>query len=1136
MQNNISILIDKLDGFIRKYYKNLLIRGSLLCVSVVLIEYLSIVLLDHYASFDAGVRSFFFYTFVFTFLIALSVWVIDPLIRFYRLGKVISHEQAASIIGEHFSEINDKVLNTLQLHQQNNITSSEVDLISASINQRIKELKPIPFTSAIDLTLNKKYLRFLLPPVFAGLFLIFAAPSILTEGTFRLLNYNSDFAPKAPFSFVIENESLEVVEQSDFELKVKMEGTTIPDQVYIETEQATYRLEKIDKLHFSYKFSNVKNTIKFKLKADDFYSVEHEIKTLPNPSLLSLEVKLDFPRYTGLSAKTIPNSGDITVPEGTQVKWLLKTKNTEQLIIQLPDTSFTLKENSADQFVFSASLFKSGSYTIKTKNKFTQGKEEITYFLNVIPDLSPMIAVDETIDSLSIRRRFFMGEIGDDYGFTKLTFNYRYLETVDSSVTKDLITVDVPINRKTTADQFIYFWDMSNLSISAGDQIEYYFVISDNDGIHGPKSTKSSTRLFRAPTLEEISANTDKNNDQIKSELENALKETQKLNKEIKQIKQEMLEKKTLGWQDKNKLENLLERQQNLQKQIEDIRKQNQMNNQQKSEFTQMDEELLEKQKELDELFEKIMSDDMKKLYEELQKLMDQLEKDKVQENVEKLDMSNKDLEKELDRTLELFKQFELEQKMQDIVDKLDKLSEEQQKLSEESKDKKSDKEELQKKQEELNKKFDDVKKDLEKLNEMNEELENKKDLSNTEEKQNSIDQEMKKSSEELSAGEKKKASESQKKASEEMKDLQNQLSQMMEDMESQQNAEDMDAIRSLLENLIQLSFDQEALMKEISQTSTKDPKYVKLGQQQRKLKDDAKVIEDSLFALSKRQASISPIVNKEMGAINKNMAEALDNIGQRLTPQASSNQQYVMTSLNNLALMLDQALQSMQQQQMKSGGGGACNKPGKPKPGEGQKPGKGKGEGQGESMQSIKKMQEQLAKTLEDLKKQLEEGGKNPGNKPGQGGSGKNGMPGLSKELAELAAKQEALRRQLLEMSNELNKDGSGAGNGLKKIAEQMEKNEKDIVNKNISGETLLRQQEIMTKLLESDKAIREREMDEKRLSNESKNEEISNSFEFLEYKRQKEKELELLRTIPPSLTPYYKNRVNEYFNIIER
>ena len=82
------------------------------------------------------------------------------------------------------------------------------------------------------------------------------------------------------------------------------------------------------------------------------------------------------------------------------------------------------------------------------------------------------------------------------------------------------------------------------------------------------------------------------------------------------------------------------------------------------------------------------------------------------------------------------------------------------------------------------------------------------------------------------------------------------------------------------------------------------------------------------------------------------------------------------------------------------------------------------------------------------------------------------------------------------------------------------------------ISQQTLFRQQEILTRLLESEKAEQEREMDEKRESNESKDKQISNQNSFLEYKRLKEKELELLKTVPPNLNPYYKEKVNDYFN----
>ena len=46
----------------------------------------------------------------------------------------------------------------------------------------------------------------------------------------------------------------------------------------------------------------------------------------------------------------------------------------------------------------------------------------------------------------------------------------------------------------------------------------------------------------------------------------------------------------------------------------------------------------------------------------ELQKLMEKMDKNKIQETLEKLKLSDKDIEKELDRTLEQFKQMEIQQ------------------------------------------------------------------------------------------------------------------------------------------------------------------------------------------------------------------------------------------------------------------------------------------------------------------------------------------------------------------------------------------------------------------------------------------------------------------------------------------
>ena len=110
------------------------------------------------------------------------------------------------------------------------------------------------------------------------------------------------------------------------------------------------------------------------------------------------------------------------------------------------------------------------------------------------------------------------------------------------------------------------------------------------------------------------------------------------------------------------------------------------------------------------------------------------------------------------------------------------------------------------------------------------------------------------------------------------------------------------------------------------------------------------------------------------------------------------------------------------------------------------------------------------------------------------------------------------------------------GSGNGLNKLAEEMEKTEKDIVNKRIDQETIRRQQDIMVRMLEAEKAERERELDQKRQSTEGRDTPHTDPARFFDYQRTKQRESEMLRTVPPGLKPYYKDRVNEYFDTFDR
>lgn len=1114
MESNYELLIRKIDEFIRKYYKNLLIRGLLYSLAALGTYFILIVLLEYFSWFDTGTRSILFYMFLAGAIFIISRYIIIPVGQISRLGKIINHEQAADIIGKHFVEVKDVLLNTLQLHSLESDGEQSSELIKASIDQKIKHLQPIPFTEAVDLKKNRKYLRYALPPVIFLLAALLISPSLIISPSKRIINHNEVFERPAPFTVKVLNKNLQAVQQDDFTVQVRIEGDEIPSQLFIKSEQASYRMEKESNVLYNYTFRNLQNTTPFIITADQYNSKEYTIKILPKPIILSFDVEADYPDYLGRKNETMSNTGDLTVPAGTRLSWKFYTRDTRKLSFRIGGKLNEVLADKSNTFSISSRLTSGSPYSVIIGNEYFSNRDSLSYIVNVIPDLYPSISVEEFKDSIYDNRLYYQGTVKDDYGLSRLVFAWTVKKAGIDNDTPNEKTKEVPLDKSLLQQQFFYFMDMATLFVQPGDEIEYYFEIWDNDGVTGSKSTRSVKRIFKVPTLEEIEAMTEKKSDEIKDKMESVIKQSQALQRNVEEMQKKMVDKKEVGWQEKQALQQLLDKQKSLQDQVNEIQKENKEKSLQENQYKELSPEIIEKQQQLEDLFNKVMTEDMKKMYEELQKMLEKVDKDKVAEMLEKMKDDSKSLEKELDRNLELFKQLEVEKKIQETIEKLDKLSEDQNKISEQTKDaQKENLDKLKEDQKNLNKMFDQVKDDLKELQKKNSELEEPNKIEKTDAEEEDIEQDMDSSSEELNEGKPQKASQSQKSASGKMKKLSQKLTEMQQEMEQEAEGEDAEAMRQILDNLVKISFNQEDVMDQLNVVSTADPKYLKVIQRQKNLKDDLKMVGDSLYALSKRQASIEPFVLRELTAVESNMDEAVTQLNNRAVAPAKTKQQYAMTSINNLALMLAESLKQMQQNMQGKGSGKAksqCNKPG----------------GEGGKMKSMRQMQEQMNKQLQQMKEGMQ--------KPGKQGS--QGQKQMSEKLARMAAQQEALRKQMQEYGQEMQKEGSGMDKGIKEMLQQMEQTETDLVNKRINVETLRRQQEILSRMLESEKAEQQRELDQKRESEESEDLFYNNPAKFFEYNKIKEKETELFRTIPPSLKPFYKSKVNAYFLSFEK
>ena len=1097
MQSNYEILIKKLNTFIREYYKNLIIRGCIYSVLSMCAILILFVVVEHFSFFNGLIRSILFWSYCVATILIVVKYIASPTIKMLKLSPSITHEAAAKIIGTHFKEVADKLTNILELKDA---SSGSEALINASINQKIKDIQFTPFNHAIDWGSTTYYSKYLtIPAIIFFLFIVSGNKEVLSGGMFRIINYDTHFEKPAPFYFKI-NHSLQAVEKSDFEILVEIVGDELPQSVYINYNARSIKMRALSKTTFTHIFNGIEADTRFYFSANNEYSKEHLITILNRPEIEQVAITVLPPKHTKMKSQQYLNTGSISVPQGSKLMWEIHTAHADTLKFKIHKESLILTSLKKKNIFKLEKIIKDNSkYEITLANSNISFIDTLFYDVKTVSDAHPLITVSKS-NQTSKTIPIIDGLIRDDYGFLELNAFARIYGLNRDTIIKEPLEINPGIR----SQGFVGPFNSNNLEFNAGEIIDLYFVVVDNDAINGYKETISETITFNAPSIEDFEEEYTEQNTLIKNDIAFEMAMLKDLKKELTEFEKDLIDKDSLDWRDRKKLDDILNKQANLEQKINALKKSSKSNFDQLNSISPPTQEILKKQQALEKLFNEIMPDEMKELYKELSELKDQLNKNDLQEKLQDLQLSNEDLEKELDRNLEILKQVEFDQKLQSLIDKINNLKESQLMLSEISEQKMTKKIEAQQKSIED---FKKIQQEISEMKELNKELENKKKISDTGKLEEEVKQELSDGKEKLENNRKKQASKSQKEASKKLEKMASLFKNMQSKEKEQQHYEDMDVLRQILENLVYFSIAEEDILLAFQELNKDDPKYVELMHKQQTLRDATKVIEDSLFALSKRVPQVSSKINREINAIDRKTGSAIDYLRERLTLKAVQDQQFIMTSANNLAVLLSNILEQMQQEMASDlPSTQQCEKPGKgsPKPGD------------------LKKMQEQLNEHLENLKKEIQKGNKNDM----QGG-------GMSKKLVEMLAKQELIRESLEDLRDKISdKDGLKS---LEKAISDMEKTESDIANKKISRESLNRQKEIVTRLLEVEDALRQQGEDEKRESKTATKEYekiVKNAYE--KYEKQKLKQTELLKTRPAQMNEYYKEKVDRYFDLI--
>ncbi len=1092
MSENFKILVNKLNSFKLRYYSFELLKGAMVSLFFILIVYTTFSVIEYFVYLSSDIRKIVFFGFLIFSGFLLIQFIGIPLLKMIHLLKSIDLKTTTKIIQKHFSTIEDRLLNIIELNDlpQNQYSN---ELILASIDQKIEQLKVFDFNEAIKFKDIKAIFIYFIISVLITFGIYVLNRNVFIDSTNRLVHFNTTFIKPAPFNYKLENTQLEVKKGESYNIKMSVEGNELPEIVYINIEGNNYLMKTSSAGVFEFEMVSVINPVKFYFTDLKYDSEKYNLKLLPKPGITKFKTTITPPAYTGLQTQLLDNIGDLQIPSGTKVEWNFSGIDIDLMYIIVNDSVRIDAQNVNENYIISSNIYKSTNYNVFIQNEVTQPELALSYSIDVVPDLFPEIEVEQIVDSMQLTRFYFKGNIGDDYGFSHLQFHYN-IDNSDSAIS-------IPIVKMMTDQDFYFAFDFLNLNIKEG-VVSYYFSVTDNDAINNYKTTTSDNYTFQFPNTEEIYAKDKEQFEKLQANIDKSRELAKEIKQDLNNLQIKNMDTNVSDWEKSQMVSDIISKQNKLEQLYDQIKQDNQNLNNYLNSFDEKNQAIQEKQKQIEELLDEVFTDELKKLMEEFNKLAEDFNSQKLNQLSENMNLTLEDLEKQLERNLEMLQKMKVEQKLQEVIDKVSEIASEEEKLAqeiEEDKNFEETEEKVSKHQEqtkELEKKINDAL-------ELNKELKKPINFDDFDEEFKDVDKSFEESKSDLNKKSKKKSGESIRKTSEKMQNMAFGMQQMLDSNSKEENMENIENLKQILSNLIFLSFSQENVLAELNGIADKDPALKQLNKDQKRILEQSQIVKDSLYTLAMRTPQITNMVNNELLSMEIYLKRANEEMQEALFPNARVSQQFVVTSFNNLALMLNEALENLENQMANSQPGDQeCEKPG----------GKGK-----PGMNMLKQASESIKQQLQQMIEQMKNG--NPQN--------------MGKEMGQSLMQHEMMQQMLRDMMNN-GSVGSDAKQQLQQIDNMLEQNRKELMNKSINAQTIARQNLITTRLLQAEKAEMERDFEDKRESK-TADEFYSNPIKFFEYKNNDNYSIEYLNKNSNKLHNFYNNKYKQYLKNIE-
>ena len=969
-------------------------------------------------------------------------------------------------VGAAFPGIRDRLLNALQLIADRNTTTiASPGLIDAALEDFDHDFAGVDFAAMVDTSGPRRMVRMLGVTAAVCALIVILFPTAFSSAAHRLIYYTDAFEAPAPFRFVVEPGDAEVLKGENVSVSVRCDGAALNEiTLALRPEGQVADEERILAAgpdgSFRYDVMALKATTQYAVHARGVESDRFTLSVIDRPVVKLLRCTVSPPAYARLPEQRLEdNVGDVTALRGTKVTLALQAnKELREALIVFSDSTSVPLAVTGHRGSGTLTLMKERMYHVLLRDSAgTPSAHAVDYALHIIPDAFPTVSIvmpGANLDVTDNTAIALLMKVTDDFGYSRLRLAYKLVQSRYEQPAVEFTFIPLPLPPQGGGEALVpYNWNIAALHLVPEDVVSYYVEVFDNDNIAGPKSAMSEVYSLRLPSLDEVFADADKKHEAGIAQMSEALKQAQEARKELEELQQDLKSnKEKLDWQERTKAEELLKKYEEVHAGMEGVSQTIEQMAADLQKNQVLSRETLDKYEQLQHLMQQLSSPEFADAMKKLQDAMQQLSPEALKQALQQFSFSEENFRQSIERTLNLLKRIQIEQKVDEAVrrsEAMTRAQEELQKRTEQAPagDKKQ-MEDLAREQKELSRQLEDLRRELEALRGKMEEFPSEMPLAEMKQAQqdlqeSGLEKQMEDIAKNLEQMRNTDASRSQEQAIRSMRKTSDQLRQVQKTLQQSQQREIVNAMRKAMEDLLDLSGREEELKNETQGLEQNSQRFRENAQEQMDVMRDLGAVTERLSTLSQKTFGITPEMGKSIGNALRAMSGSMQSVEQRNRPGASQQQSEAMGSLNEAAQQLQSAMSAMMQ-------------------------GGGQGMGMSGLMQRLQRMSGQQQ-------------GINDGTKE---------LGGLSAEqvasMGRLAAEQGLVRKSLEQLTREAAASGelSKMLGDLSRVAQEMREVQTDLAGGNVLPETVRKQDKILSRLLDAQRSARERDFEKNRTS----------------------------------------------------